>query len=88
MGTSGQAEDIVKYFYQNPLRIRGELVVFTLSAAFNFLLVSNEKCNFMFYVKPGLFDAADHQIWGSSSLNTTTTTYFPVWTHVFIAWIS
>jgi len=47
MGTSGQAEDIVKYFYQNPLRIRGELVVFTLSAAFNFLLVSNEKCNFM-----------------------------------------
>ncbi|KAF4104661.1 matrin 3-like 1.1 [Onychostoma macrolepis] len=40
MGTAGQAEDIVKYFYQNPLRIRGELVVFTLSAAFNFLQTS------------------------------------------------
>ncbi len=39
MGTAGQAEDIVKYFYQNPLRIRGELIVFTLSAAFNFLQV-------------------------------------------------
>lgn len=47
MGTAGQAEDIVKYFYQNPLRIRGELIVFTLSAAFNFLQVSNEKYNFM-----------------------------------------
>ncbi|XP_042594545.1 uncharacterized protein LOC109080479 isoform X2 [Cyprinus carpio] len=40
MGTAGQAEDIVKYFYQNPLRIRGELIVFTLSAAFNFLQTS------------------------------------------------
>lgn len=71
MGTAGQAEDIVKYFYQNPLRIRGELIVFTLSAAFNFLQVSNEKYNFMlnvmFYVKPGLFDAEDDQIWGPSS---------------------
>uniref|UniRef100_A0A672MH95 Matrin 3-like 1.1 n=1 Tax=Sinocyclocheilus grahami TaxID=75366 RepID=A0A672MH95_SINGR len=35
-----KAEDIVKYFYQNPLRIRGELIVFTLSAAFNFLQTS------------------------------------------------
>uniref|UniRef100_A0A671LJN8 Uncharacterized LOC107664745 n=1 Tax=Sinocyclocheilus anshuiensis TaxID=1608454 RepID=A0A671LJN8_9TELE len=40
MGTAGQAEDIVKYFYQNPLRIRGELIIFTLSAAFNFLQTS------------------------------------------------
>ncbi|XP_073676335.1 matrin 3-like 1.1 [Garra rufa] len=40
MGTAGQAEDIVKYFYQNPLRIRGQLVIFTLSAAFNFLQTS------------------------------------------------
>ncbi|XP_043113279.1 matrin 3-like 1.1 [Puntigrus tetrazona] len=40
MGTASQAEDIVKYFYQNPLRIRGELIIFTLSAAFNFLQTS------------------------------------------------
>ncbi|XP_050983622.1 matrin 3-like 1.1 [Labeo rohita] len=40
MGTASQAEDIVKYFYQNPLRIRGELIVFTLSAAFSFLQTS------------------------------------------------
>ncbi|XP_016148751.1 uncharacterized protein [Sinocyclocheilus grahami] len=40
MGTAGQAEDIVKYFYQNPLRIRGELIKFTLSAAVSFLQTS------------------------------------------------
>uniref|UniRef100_A0A8C1M581 Matrin 3-like 1.1 n=1 Tax=Cyprinus carpio TaxID=7962 RepID=A0A8C1M581_CYPCA len=40
MGTAGQAEDIVKYFYQNPLRIKGELIVFTLSAAVSFLQTS------------------------------------------------
>ncbi|XP_016307355.1 uncharacterized protein LOC107662019 isoform X1 [Sinocyclocheilus anshuiensis] len=40
MGTAGQAEDIVKYFYQNPLRIKGELIKFTLSAAVSFLQTS------------------------------------------------
>uniref|UniRef100_A0A673JN73 Uncharacterized LOC107756708 n=1 Tax=Sinocyclocheilus rhinocerous TaxID=307959 RepID=A0A673JN73_9TELE len=40
MGTAGQAEDIVKYFYQNPLRIKGELIEFTLSAAVSFLQTS------------------------------------------------
>ncbi|XP_056106316.1 matrin 3-like 1.1 isoform X2 [Rhinichthys klamathensis goyatoka] len=37
MGTAGQAEDIVKYFLHNPLWIRGEMIQFSLSAAFSFL---------------------------------------------------
>ncbi|XP_067314127.1 uro-adherence factor A-like isoform X2 [Pseudorasbora parva] len=37
MGTAGQAEDIVKYFLHNPLLIRGEIIQFSLSAAFSFL---------------------------------------------------
>ncbi|XP_067314131.1 uro-adherence factor A-like [Pseudorasbora parva] len=37
MGTAGQAEDIVKYFLHNPLLIRGEIIKFSLSAAFSFL---------------------------------------------------
>ncbi|XDV37010.1 hypothetical protein PO909_006710 [Leuciscus waleckii] len=37
MGTAGQAEDIVKYFLHNPLCIRGEMIQFSLSAAFSFL---------------------------------------------------
>ncbi|XP_077092034.1 matrin 3-like 1.1 [Siphateles boraxobius] len=37
MGTAGQAEDIVKYFLHNPLWIRGEMIKFSLSAAFSFL---------------------------------------------------
>ncbi|XP_056327954.1 matrin 3-like 1.1 isoform X2 [Danio aesculapii] len=37
MGTTGQAEDIVKYFSQNPLRFKGKKLEFSLSAAFSFL---------------------------------------------------
>lgn len=37
MGTMGQAEDIVKYFSQNPLRFKGKKLEFSLSAAFSFL---------------------------------------------------
>ncbi|XP_051506616.1 matrin-3-like isoform X2 [Myxocyprinus asiaticus] len=37
MGSAEQADDIVKYFLHNPLRIKGQLLEFTLSAAFSFL---------------------------------------------------
>ncbi|XP_067314129.1 uro-adherence factor A-like isoform X4 [Pseudorasbora parva] len=37
MGTAGQAEDVVKYFLHNPLWFRGEIIQFSLSAAFGFL---------------------------------------------------
>jgi len=47
MGTAGQAEDIVKYFLHNPLWIRGEMIQFSLSAAFSFLQVNYDHWTFM-----------------------------------------
>ncbi|XP_052006265.1 matrin 3-like 1.1 [Xyrauchen texanus] len=37
MGSAEQADDIVRYFLLNPLRIKGQLLEFTLSAASSFL---------------------------------------------------
>ncbi|XP_051514102.1 uncharacterized protein LOC127417888 isoform X1 [Myxocyprinus asiaticus] len=41
MGSAEQAEDIVKYFLHNPLKIKGQMLEFTLSAAFSFLQSSS-----------------------------------------------
>ncbi|XP_051945172.1 uncharacterized protein LOC127617264 isoform X2 [Xyrauchen texanus] len=41
MGSAEQAEDIVKYFLHNPLRIKGQILDFTLSSAFSFLQSSS-----------------------------------------------
>ncbi|TRY97461.1 hypothetical protein DNTS_008200 [Danionella cerebrum] len=37
MGEPSQAEDVVKYFLQNPLKFKGHRLEFTLSSAFSFL---------------------------------------------------